>query len=396
MNDIESISRQNCTGCMMCGDLCPKQAISFPISRADSFWYPVIDHKKCISCGKCYQRCPSTLILASEKTEPIVCYGAKSRNEEVRANSTSGGVFSELAYKWIGQGGVCVGAEYDLNQRIFHAIEKDDEGVKRLRQSKYAQSDTSQIYLHTKKALTIGTLVMFCGTPCQVAALKSFLGREYENLITIDFVCCGICSAEVYRQYLASLKQKYGSTIIRVWFKNKELGWRQLGTRIDFLNGQRYYKTGSSDPYMAAFVTDGLSMRECCEHCQYRKVPHISDLTLADFWGIEKIRPDMDDNKGISSVMVNSKKGKRLFDSIVDSLDYFETSVTDIAAGNFTVFEAKKSNSNRTDFLKTVIEQGFSIAIKKYSSCSGKNKIRTNYQFYKILIKKQIMDFLRR
>lgn len=394
--NVELILKRECTGCMMCGDICPKQAISFSINVEDGFWYPVIDRQKCIGCELCYQKCPTTMNMVAEEETTIVCYGGKSKNENIRAESTSGGVFSELAYRWIDMGGVCAGAEYNLEQQVVHRIENNKEGIIRLRQSKYVQSDAAGIYTDTRNALIDGTQVMFCGTPCQVAALKSFLGKSYENLVTLDFVCCGICSPEVYRQYLNSLKQKYKSSITRVWFKNKEFGWRQLGTRIDFSNGKKYFKAGSSDPYMVAFVADALSMRESCEHCRYRKVPHISDITLADFWGIEKIKPEIDDNKGLSAVMVNSERGKKLFDSISEKLDFFETSVQDIAAGNFTVYKAKKASLNRDDFLKECIKYGFNSAIDKYSSYSGMNKLRSNLNFYKIRVKTWINGKIRR
>lgn len=377
---IQDINRKNCTGCMMCGDLCAKNAISFKM--INGFWYPVIDNDKCVNCGLCITKCPSTKVYKDKSTEPIVCYGVKSKNNAIRFESTSGGVFSELAQKWMENGGICIGAIYDSDCNIVHADKKTLDGIAALRQSKYAQSRTESIYKTVKKYLNKNIKVMFCGTACQVEALYSFLGEDSKNLITIDFVCCGICSPVVYRKYLESLERKYRSKIKKVWFKNKEHGWRSIAVRIDFENGKKYLRNGNRDAFMTCFVTDGLSIRDCCYVCQYRKTPHKSDFTLADFWGIEKISPDFDDNNGVSAVMINTKKGKLLFNQILDRIDYFETTVYNISANNFTVYKSKEINKNREEFLKAINEMPFDKAIKKYSSYSGINKIKADLQFY--------------
>lgn len=370
-NSISQISRSLCTGCMMCGDICPKKAISFPISKG--FWYPSVDGEACINCGLCKKKCPA---LADPKTTletPVACYGARTKQEEVREHSTSGGFFTELASYWIRQGGYCVGAIYGENNEIVHAITKDVNELSKFRQSKYAQSNTASIYKQTQDLLKRGEKVLFCGTPCQVEALYSFLGKEYENLVTMDFVCLGICSPFAYRKYLDMLEKRYMSKATRVWFKNKTNGWRAISTRVDFENGKMYLEPGGFDLFMRAFVTDGLSMRPNCQNCKFRKVPHASDFTLGDFWGIESINPDQDDNKGLSAVMINTEKGENVFESFKDTLVYFQTTAPDICAGNFSILKPMKPHPQADDFMQYLEGHTFSNAVYKFGSLSRKD-----------------------
>jgi len=386
-NTIELIDNTQCTGCKVCGDICPVEAITYR-EGMDGFYYPHIDFEKCIECGLCYRKCPVVNECGVENKDVIKCFGAKSKDENTRYMSTSGGFFSELAIQWINNGGIIVGAEYDKDNQVIHTYETSVEGIEKLRQSKYVQSDTKDIYKKVKTFLEDGKKVLFSGTPCQVEGLMLFLGKTYDNLITMDFVCCGICSPGIYNKYLSELEKKYKSKVKRVWFKNKQQGWRNIGTQIDFENGKKYFNIGSRDLFMLSFVTDALSMRLSCEKCKYRKLPHNSDIMVGDFWGIEKVNSTFDDDKGLSAIMINSKRGLELFDEIKDKLEYFETNTRDISKGNFTIYKPKSINPNRDAFLKCVQEYGFKKAMKKYSSYSGLNKVRTDIFYFKGKIKK--------
>jgi coenzyme F420-reducing hydrogenase beta subunit len=372
---IELLKKERCTGCKSCGDVCPVKAIAF-YSEKDGLWFPKINHDKCIGCSLCYKKCSSLSDITNQHESVLQCYGVKSKDEETRFNSTSGGFFTELANKWIEDDGIVIGAAYNDKHLVYHTYASNKEDIKKLRRSKYVQSDTSGIYKKTKELLDQGRDVLFCGTPCQVEALLLFLNKTHENLLTLDFVCCGICSPGIYKMYLEELEHQYKSKVTNVWFKNKEEGWGRIGTRIEFSNGKHYFKVGSRDLFMTSFVTDALSMRLSCEECKYRKLPHNSDIMLGDFWGIDKVNPVYDDNMGISAVLINSQKGIKSFDSIKDNLDFFETTKEDISKGNFTIYKPKHVNPNRDEFIKLMNSRGFKKAMSRYSTYSGLNRIK--------------------
>jgi len=387
---IDRLSKEKCTGCMMCADLCPTGAIRF-LDDEEGFWFPQVDKDKCRNCGLCLKKCPSYSEPpnGNEGFSPV-CYGAWSKDVVIREESTSGGFFSELAAKWVAEYGLCGGAVYDEKFRVKHELCSDSEDIAALRQSKYVQSNTAGIFAKIQTVLHQQRKVLFVGTPCQVTALKSFLGKEYTDLVTIDFICCGISSPLVYRKYLEMLEKRYKSKVNKIWFKNKRNGWRSIGTYVQFENGKQYYRNGNRDLYMIAFVDDGLDMRQSCHCCRYRKVPHCSDIMLGDFWGIEYIHPELDDNKGISAVIINSTKGLKLFDKVKDRLYYFESTLQEIAVGNFTVYKPKEAHQKRHAFLEDLQNLSLDKAMEKYSSYSGLTRLKTDLFYYHQQVMKKI------
>ena len=392
-NSVIKILQDDCTGCMMCGDICPKGAISFHMEKG--FWFPNIDETKCVNCSLCYKRCPvSPAYKADTNNSVIACFGAKTKNEEIRYHSTSGGFFSELAISWINDGGYVCGALYDDNQEIKHEIVSSAVGVEKLRQSKYAQSLTTGIYKKVKVLLQEKQKVLFCGTPCQVAALKSLIGKKDENLLTLDFICLGICSPLVYRKYLQMIERKYESKVKSVWFKDKRKGWRSVGTSIIMENGKEYYRTSGFDYYMIAFIKDALSMRSSCHSCKFRNLHHISDFTIGDFWGIEKINKAIDDDMGLSALIVNTEKGIQWFNAIKGNLNFFETKVDDIVAGNFNLVRPKEAHPNRERFLSYIENHTLNDAIKKYSSISGSKYYSFHLAYYRYILRNIIKSYV--
>jgi coenzyme F420-reducing hydrogenase beta subunit len=368
--------------------------------NSDCFWYPSIDKDQCVNCGLCYSKCPAIAVHPdSGKIDAydVRCIGAKTRNEDLRRESTSGGFYSELALRWLSDGGYICGAVYDKNNMVRHEIGQTVEFIRRARQSKYVQSDISGTYQGIKRLLNDGQKVVFSGAPCQVEALRAYLGKqlfESDRLLSIDFICLGTASPVVYSKYLKHLEYRYGSTVRQVHFKDKRAGWRSIGTSIQFKNGKEYFRTGSRDTYMVSYVSDALCMRQSCHSCPYRKVPHVSDITLGDFWGIEKINPAMDDNKGLSAVICNTQKGITTFQGLSDSLDYFETTARDIAKGNFTVLQPKAPNPKRDEFLKAMYTEPYMQVVKKYCSYSGFRKFITDAKFLKASMKKLFKSLL--
>lgn len=386
---VYNIAHDQCCGCMMCGDICGKQAISFPIQKG--FWYPVVDEDKCVNCGLCDKRCPVLNVNKDRESIGVDSYGVKSKNEDIRWHSTSGGFFSELAFRCIEAGDIVIGAEYDENNTIVHAVGTSEEDVLKFRQSKYAQSITEGIYKQVKVLLNEGKKVLFCGTPCQVEALYAFLGNRPDNLLTMDFFCLGICSPWIYRKYLDWLETKYHAKATRVWFKNKTKGWRAISNRIDFANGKTYLRGGGYDLFMRIFVIDALSMRPNCQNCQFRSTHHISDFTVGDFWGVEKVNLSMDDNKGLSALFVNTDKARVIFTQLNDVLDTFKTTADDIVAGNFSVLKPINKHPQMNEFMDCVENDGILAAAYKYSSYNKKLERQMLIARIKSIIKKVII-----
>lgn len=373
------VDNETCCGCKACGDKCPKNAIVFQ-ATSNGFWVPKVDYDMCVKCGLCLKTCP---VIDKEPLQKacVKCFGAWSKNEELRSDSTSGGIFSELAYEWLKNDGICVGAAYDEHFNVRHKIIKGTAGLSGLRKSKYVQSDTAGIYKEVKKFLDNREKVLFSGTPCQIEALLKFLGKEYSNLFTVDFICCGVPSPLAYEKYKELLEKKANSKIKSIWFKNKELGWHNLGTKVEFENNRKYFRTGNRDLYMVSYIEDGLTIRNSCTKCKFRNIPHISDITIGDFWGIEVTHPSYNDDKGTSAVIVNTEKGMELFNAIKSKINYFDTTIENIAFGNFTLYKSKELNNRQSDFFDLMKRTDYKKAMSKFGSYKGLNKIKTDMKF---------------
>lgn len=379
----QNIKNKDCCGCKLCKDVCKFDAIEFTVGN-DGFWYPAVNYDKCVGCGACYKLCP---VLAADKEKKkdrssVKCYGAKSKDERLRLNSTSGGLFGEFALKFLADGAVCCGAGFDDDFRLRHMLIDSDNDLVKLQKSKYVQSDTQGIYIQIRKILDTGKKVLFSGTPCQIEALMNYLPKDYPNLFTIDFICCGVPSPLAFDKYIQMIESRYNAHVEDVWFKNKEMGWHKLGTKIEMSNGKKYFRTGNRDLFMSAYIEDGLTIRESCSHCRFRHVPHSSDVTIGDFWGIENVKPEFDDNKGTSAVILNSSKGIELFEVIKEKLDYFETTLDSIAAGNFTLYKAKSPAKERDLFLEMLNKETFAVCMKKYGSYKGMKRLKIDIKYF--------------
>jgi coenzyme F420-reducing hydrogenase beta subunit len=312
-------SPEKCTGCAACMNICMTNAITM-IPDNEGFLRPNIDKDKCIDCNKCSDICPVLVNIPETKNndEPE-CYAAYSRDEKVRFESTSGGVFTHLASCVLRQNGAVVGARYKKDHMVEHAIIYCEDEIPELRQSKYVQSETGLVFRETERLLKDKRKVLFVGTPCQCMGLKSYLRKEYADLYICDFICRGANSPKVYKNYLSDLEKKYDSKIKQVWFKNKTISWNNFGTKIIFENGEEYFADRETDPYMLGYIKSNQSknMRPCCYECKFKGDSRPwADITLGDFWGVENQFKDMDTRLGVSFVLANSRRGKSLLDKI--------------------------------------------------------------------------------
>ena len=310
---IYQVSHDQCTGCGACYNICPVNAIEM---RPDSegFLFPVIDETKCVHCGKCLAACPAHSPVY-ENAETPECYAVMG-DDTLRKKSSSGGVFSMLADWILEQGGAVCGAAYtDDYYAVEQILVKSKEELHKLRGSKYVQSNTGEIYKEVKACLKQGMPVLFTGTPCQIAAVNSYLSKPYENLYTVDLVCHGVPSPAVYKAFVKEQEEKHNSKAVRVSFRDKDIVKWDVSTAIDFADGQQYRKKRNECAYMKSFLSL-LTLRKCCGHCPFAKLPRQGDMTIADFWDIHRFNPKYDDRKGTSLVLPNNEKGKIMLEAL--------------------------------------------------------------------------------
>lgn len=361
---VDKIIGDHCTGCSACVNRCPKQAISL-VSNSEGFWYPSVSQKKCVHCNLCVSTCP---ILKPKQnlnfSEPVV-YAAWNKDENIRIQSTSGGIFSALAKVFIRDGGCVIGARYCDDFTVAHCIIEQEEDIPLLRQSKYAQSDLDDIFREIQRKLKSGEKVLFCGTPCQSAGLQSFLNKGYSNLYTCDFICRGVISPKVYRKFLSDMSRKNGSALKTVQFKNKDYGWNCFSTKLGFQNKTIYQEDRDHDFYMRGYLKHNLYLRPSCHNCKFKTFPRVSDLSLGDFWGIGNYQKELDSDKGTSVILINSQKGKELFSGMEDMLVCSERTLAEVLAGNSCVLHSAPVGEFRTYFFEHLDKMPFDKLIEK-------------------------------
>lgn len=362
---VSILEKEKCTGCYACYNACPKDCISMKRDM-EGFVYPMIDKEQCVECGLCNKACPViSKVFVSENSDNPDIYAAWSMDEDIRLNSTSGGVFSELAIRFMKDGGYLCGARYNETHHIEHCIVNTREGLDKIRQSKYAQSDMGRVYRDVKKLLKDGEKVLFCGTPCECAGLINYIGHRDNNLLIIDFICRGSNSPKVYEKFLDYLEEKYDSKIKKVWFKNKTYGWNRFATKVEFENGESYLEDRDNDIYIVGYIKHNLYMRPSCADCEYRTLPRVSDITLADFWGVKMSNEELDIEKGTSLVMVNSEKGRAEFERIKDNIYYEEKTLADTLEKNPSIFTSPVMNPKRRYFFENLDKAPFDKLAKK-------------------------------
>ncbi len=361
------IEKKMCTGCGVCSNVCPNKCIEMISDPIEGFLYPVINYADCINCNNCKEICPIINKTKKYRTleEPKV-YAAWSKNDEIRYNSTSGGIFSELAISILNEGGSIAAARYNDKFQVEHCLISSKEDLPVVRQSKYAQSDTKDIFLQVVNVLKKNKKVLFCGTPCQCAALQMLTKNKYDNLLLCDFICKGVNSPKAYEMYLQELEQKYNSEIQNVWFKNKKNGWNNFGTKITFKNGCEYFEDRENDLFMYGYIKKDLNLyiRSSCNKCEFKGINRDVDITLADFWGIEIRDKKQNINDGVSAVIIHTEKGEMIFDKIKNTLFIEEHTINEVIKGNRCMLESSPINKKKYTFWRSN-KHNFSERIKE-------------------------------
>ena len=372
-----------CTGCTACASICPQNCINM-VSNEEGFLYPSIDIEKCTNCGLCEEICPLIKPLTKDEFEPKA-YAAYSVDEEIRLESSSGGIFSEIAKFVLNNDGCVYGAAYNDNFDVVHICVDNENELYKLRGAKYAQSDLGNIFNDIKLKLDGGKLVLFSGTPCQVAGLKAFLGNEYTNLIMVDFICHSVPSPKVWKEYVKyrASKDNEGKLPIRINLRSKETGWSRYkySNRFEYDNGVVNSCPNSESVYMKLFV-GGYISRKSCTDCHFKGYKRDGDITIGDFWGIWDIAPEIDDNKGTSAVVIQTQKGESIFKKISEYLILKEVSLEDISRQNPAILMSSKCNEKKQDIL-TIIETEDFENCTKYMGIPNKSIKKTVIKFLK-------------
>lgn len=365
--------KADCSGCSACYAVCPKHCITM-CSDEEGFLYPSIDVNLCINCGACDKVCPlrKPLVVDEEKTS---AFAVQNKDESIRMKSASGGAFSAFATVVLNKGGIVFGGCFDKDFNVCHDSVATIDDLKRLRCSKYVQSDMGNTFSKVKALLKEGRLVLFSGTPCQVEGLNSFLKRKYDNLITLDLVCRGTPSPGLWKKYLAWNSLKEDSPITYVSFRDKHFGYAGSTMAIGFENGKTKYQSRSIQFFKYTFFQD-LNNRPSCFKCHFKTVKREADITLYDCWHVNAFNKEMDDDRGTTMVLLHSEKGERLFKETESLIRYCNVDVEKaIELDGIMAIQCPSPNPEREQFFRDVNSMPFDKLMDRYFPFSYKKSI---------------------
>ena len=387
---IDRLEKDQCCGCYSCVSSCTQNAI-FMRYDVEGFWYPEIDYNKCVNCDICEEKCPN--INSNEKISQYKAYICINKNDQIRLKSSSGGIFSVIAEYVIEKNGIVFGAGFDEDLNVCHIFVNNTIDLEKLRGSKYVQSKIGNMYKEVEMFLKNQRLVLFTGTPCQIEGLKMYLDKDYENLICSDFICHGVSSPKVWKKFILEKEQEFNSKVKEAYFRNKSKGWKQFSMLLKFENEKIYRKDLNRDIMLRSFLSN-ICLRPSCHNCNFKNLEKTSDITLADFWEIDNVYPKMNDGKGISLLVINSKKGEEIFDEISKNIVYrnidFEKYVSNIE----TFIKSSKENKNRTAFFDELDNSNLDVIVNKYCKINEKEIIRFLIpRKIKLIIKKVLKNF---
>lgn len=358
-------SKESCSGCNACASACPRNCISM-INDKEGFLYPKVDSEKCIDCHLCVKICANrTPIMRESSRRDIKVYSAINKIEDIRMKSSSGGIFTALASEVLKEKGVVFGAAFNESFEVVHKYIEKEKDLYVFRGSKYVQSVIGNSYKEAEKFLKEKRLVLFTGTPCQIVGLYAYLGKSYDNLITQDIICHGVPSPLVWKKYIEYRERKSGGKVSAISFRNKAFGWKDYLISFSFQNGKTYLQEFSKDPYMQMFL-ENLCLRPSCYDCAFKTKTRPSDITLADFWGCDKVLPEMDDNKGTSLVFIHSDKGRSFFCKIKDLLTACTVDMDAVVFYNSSMIQSSTKPKERNEFMSLIQTKPFKKMSKFY------------------------------
>ncbi len=336
-----------CSGCTACVSACPAQCIVMRRDR-EGFDYPVANSDLCVKCGLCERICP--VLNPCDRMEPLDAYAARCASQVEGASS--GGIFPLLAQEFVSDGGIVCGAALDTDCTVVHCAVEDEAGLSALKGSKYAQSELYSMFEDIRAELKDGRRVLFSGTPCQVAGLNAYLGKAQDGLITVDIACHGVPSPGLWEKYKAAIEKSHHSPLKSVDFRDRSEGWRHYNIRYDFRD-KSVTVPRAKDPYLALFLQD-MTLRPSCYDCRLRGGCSGSDITLSDLWSVAGTAPEMNDDRGVSGVLINTEKGRELYEKVTGRLVGQQIQVDQVRKENGGFAGAVVVPERRDEFFKGV------------------------------------------
>lgn len=399
---ISITDKTKCCGCNACVQCCPKHCISMKEDE-QGFLYPIIDKSTCIDCGFCDKICPMQNISNTKKPQLILAI--KNKNEKQRLNSSSGGLFILLAEHIIKQGGIIFGARFNSNWEVEHCHAMTNEELTPLMQSKYVQSNIRNTYKEAEQFLKLGKQVMFVGTSCQIAGLRNFLRKEYNNLLAVDFICHGVPSPGIWKKYLEEIKTKQNINLIQlpslksipeitgISFREKQCNgysWKKYGFVINSRSTSENKPNNvillsslfNHNTFIKGFLSN-LYLRPSCYTCTAKDGASHSDLTIGDFWGIQNCYPNFDDDKGISVAFIHTNKGKNIIKEVSSQMNSIETNFAEATASNPSYLRAVPKPQKYSLFWKTYAKtKSVHIAVKIATKQTITERIKAKFRHY--------------
>ena len=377
-------SKNKCTGCGSCVNICPYNCIRL-IQDDEGFFSPEIDYDKCRNCNLCEKKCPSNAEYKTNNSKPKV-FAAFYKEKQKLMKSTSGGVFQVLADYIISKNGKVYGASMNNNLNVFHSSANTISEYQKMLGSKYIQSNTKYTFQEVKKDLEDNKFVLFSGTPCQIAGLYAFLNnKKYSRLLTVDLVCHGVASTKLFKTYIEYIERKYKQKVTYVNFRSKVNGYNLFTIELTFDTGKKIYKKSKNDIFMSMYFRKGI-YRESCYNCKYASIPRIADITLGDFWGVKKEHPNMYNEYGVSAIIINTNIGLEIFSKIKDSITFEECKLENILEYNKSLSKSSEMPKNREQFFNEIDSYSIKELLGKYVPRNSIIKIIKNYVI--IIVKK--------
>lgn len=362
----EIVSKNKCTGCTACATICPKKSITL-IEDNEGFKHPIIDQEKCINCGLCKKTCP--VLNTTENKAINECYVAYNKDDKEKEKASSGAIFSLVANYILDKNGIVIGAAFDNDNKLNHTAITKKEELDKLKGSKYLQSNLNNIFSFVKENIK-DKKILFVGTPCQVAGLKAVV--KNENLLCIDIVCHGVPSPKLFEKYIKELEEENNDKLINYNFRDKSTGWDTYSNTAKFKNNKKT-ELAKDNNYMKLFLSD-IALRESCYNCNFKIGNKYSDITLGDFWGVQKYYPEMYNKKGVSAIIINTEKGKEIFKKIQSNLEYKECKLEEIISGNPSLKKSVEYPKKRNSFFNELEMCNMNYLNKKYVKKHSKIK----------------------